>query len=69
MMLPGCALLPGGGPAPLDTYELTSPPSETRHAKSRTQVLIAEPSALKALDGQNIVVKSGPGVIQFLKGA
>ena len=33
------------------------------------QVLIAEPSALKALDGQNIVIKPAPGVIQYLKGA
>ena len=37
--------------------------------RSRTQVLIAEPSALKALDGQNIVIKPAPGVIQYLKGA
>ncbi|BCH32412.1 ABC transporter [Mesorhizobium sp. L-8-10] len=69
MLLPGCALLPGGGPAPLDTYELTSPSAEAHHAKRRTQVLIAEPSALKAIDGQNIVIRSGPGVIQYLKGA
>jgi cholesterol transport system auxiliary component len=33
------------------------------------QVLIAEPSALKALDGQNIVIKPAPGVIQYLEGA
>ena len=32
-------------------------------------MLIAEPSALKALDGQNIVIKPAPGVIQYLKGA
>ena len=34
-----------------------------------SQILVAEPSALKALDGQNIVIKPSPGVIQFLKGA
>lgn len=33
------------------------------------QVLVAEPSALKAFDGENIVVKTGPGAIAFLKGA
>ena len=33
------------------------------------QILIAEPSALKALDGQNIVIKPSPGSIQYLKGA
>lgn len=69
ILLPGCAVLPGGGPAPLDTYELSAPAAEAAHGKRRTQVLITEPSALKALDGQNIVIKSGPGVIQFLKGA
>lgn len=31
--------------------------------------MIAEPSALKALDGENIVIKPAPGVIQYLKGA
>jgi cholesterol transport system auxiliary component len=67
--LSGCALLPGGGPAPLDTYELSAPASQTQKARNRTQILIAEPSALKALDGENIVIKPAPGVIQFLKGA
>jgi cholesterol transport system auxiliary component len=69
MLLQGCAVLPGGGPAPLDTYELSAPAPEAANGRRRTQVLINEPSALKALDGQNIVIKSGPGVIQFLKGA
>ncbi|NGN39588.1 ABC transporter [Mesorhizobium sp. CGMCC 1.15528] len=67
--LSGCALLPGGGPAPLDTYELSAPASQAQKTRNRTQILIAEPSALKALDGENIVIKPAPGVIQFLKGA
>ncbi|HWK67068.1 MAG TPA: ABC-type transport auxiliary lipoprotein family protein [Rhizobiaceae bacterium] len=67
-LLPGCALLPGGGPAPLDTYELSAPAAEAG-SRRRTQVLIAEPSALKALDGQNIVVRPAPNSIEFLKGA
>jgi cholesterol transport system auxiliary component len=65
----GCAALPGGGPAPLDTYELTAPDLPARSPRGRTQILIAEPSALKALDSANIVIKTGPGVIQYLKGA
>jgi cholesterol transport system auxiliary component len=69
LVLPGCAALPGGGPKPLDTYQLSAPSPETRHHRSRTQILIAEPSALKALDGENIVIQPAPGVIQFLKGA
>jgi cholesterol transport system auxiliary component len=68
LFLPGCALLGGGTPA-LDTYELSAPTPDGVPHRSRTQVLIAEPSALKALDGQNIVIKPAPGVIQYLKGA
>ena len=66
----GCAALPGGGPAPLDTYELTTPDlTVSGPANPRTQILIAEPSALKSLDGQDIVVKPAPASIQFLSGA
>ena len=66
--LAGCAALPGGGPAPLDTFELSAP-AVTAKSHSRRQILIAEPSALKALDGQNIVIKSSARSIQYLKGA
>jgi cholesterol transport system auxiliary component len=67
--LSGCALL-GGGSKPLDTYELTSPSvGERRGRSSYRQILIAEPSALKALDGENIVIAPSPGSIQYLKGA
>jgi cholesterol transport system auxiliary component len=64
----GCAALPGGGPAPLDTYELSAP-AVTAKGRDRRQILIAEPSALKALDGQNIVIKPSTRSIQYLKGA
>jgi cholesterol transport system auxiliary component len=67
LFLSGCAVL-GAGPAPLDTFELSAPQTESMR-RSRVQVLIAEPSALKALDGENIVIKPSPGVIQYLKGA
>ena len=69
LVLSGCALFPGGGPAPLDTYELSAPTPDTARSRRGTQVLIGEPSALKSLDGQNIVIVPSPGVIQFLKGA
>lgn len=68
-MLSGCAALPFGGPAPLDTYELSAPAPEQRPRSSRTQILIAEPTALKPFDGENIVVKPAPAVIEYLKGA
>ncbi|MER8387392.1 ABC-type transport auxiliary lipoprotein family protein [Mesorhizobium sp. M0166] len=68
LSLASCAALPGGGPAPLDTFELSAPSLEAR-AHSRRQILIAQPSALKALDSQNIVIKPSPRSIQYLKGA
>ena len=67
-LLAGCAAL-GGGPAPLDTYELTVPDVTERPARGRTQILVAEPSALKTLDSQNIVVATGPTSIEYLGGA
>jgi cholesterol transport system auxiliary component len=67
-MASGCALIGGGTPA-LDTYELSAPSAPKARGKSSSQILIAEPGALKALDGENIVIKTGPGSIQYLKGA
>jgi len=64
----GCAAL-GGSPPPLDTFELTAPDLDAARGRSRAQILVAEPAALKALDGENIVIKPQPGVIQYLKGA
>lgn len=68
-LMSACAALPGGGPAPLDTYELTAPSASSQKRSGGTQILIAEPSALKALDGQNIVIRPGDRSIQYLKGA
>jgi cholesterol transport system auxiliary component len=68
-LLSGCALFPGGAPAPLDTFELSAPQLQSKARRSRIQILVAEPSALKALDGQNIVIKPSPAVIQYLSGA
>ena len=66
---PGCAVL-GGGAQPLDTYELTAPTADISGPRRRwMQILVAEPTAIKVLDGQNIVVKPGPRVVQFLEGA
>lgn len=54
----------------LDTFDLSSAsPSVTSPRKQGRQILIAAPSALKALDGENVVVRSGPNSISFLKGA
>lgn len=70
MLLAGCAALPGMSPRPLDTYELTAPSVTTTGKKlSRRQLLIAEPAALKALDGENIVIRESATSIQYLAGA
>lgn len=69
-LLAACAAVPGLGPGALDTYYLTvTPPATQGRRLVRTQVLIAEPSAIKALDGQNIVIKPSAGVIEYLSGA
>lgn len=71
LLLPGCAALPGGGPAPLDTYDLTSRSAVEAQGprRARTQVLVAEPTALKVLDGVNVVIRPSAGAIEFLGGA
>ncbi|MCO6385586.1 ABC transporter [Aliihoeflea sp. 40Bstr573] len=67
--LSGCALL-GGGPAPLDTFELTTTATVAAGPqRGRTQILIAEPTALQSLDGQEIVIRTSPGSIEYLSGA
>jgi cholesterol transport system auxiliary component len=54
----------------LDTFDLSSPsPSVSSAKKQGRQILIAAPAALKALDGENVVVRSGPNSISYLKGA
>jgi len=68
LCLSGCAALPGGGPPPLDTFDLSAA-SISAHAHGRRQILIAEPAALKALDSQNIVIRTGSRSIEYLKGA
>ncbi len=68
-LLSGCAAL-GGGSKPLDTYQLSAPDAGTTgNRRARLQLLITEPTALKALDGQNIVIEPQTGVIEYLAGA
>ena len=68
LLLPGCAVL-GGGSKPLDTFELTAASPEPAPRTARRQVLVAEPTALKALDSESIVVKPTAKAIQYLGGA
>ncbi|MBO6636793.1 MAG: membrane integrity-associated transporter subunit PqiC [Roseitalea sp.] len=62
----GCAALGGTGEAP-DTFDLVAPRDVTAGPVRRgTQILIAEPGAVQALDSQNIVVETAPFAIQYL---
>ena len=67
LFLPGCALL-GGGSKPLDTYDLSAPQPEPGRRERRLQVLVANPTAIKAFDSQNNVIEPKPGRIEYLKG-
>lgn len=67
--LTACAALPGGASKPLDTFELTAPDVSSVRRRPRVQILVAEPSALKSLDGQNIVVKTSGTSLAYLDGA
>lgn len=69
VMLSSCALV-GGKPKPLDTFDLSAArPPESGPRTLRRQVLVAEPVALKALDGENIMLRPAPGEIAYLDGA
>ncbi len=64
LLLSGC----GTGPAP-DTYDLTAlSPAISAPARKR-QVLVTEPSAVKALNSEQIVVRLGASEIQYLSKA
>lgn len=65
LLLAGC-----GTTTPLDTFNLSAPQSDVSFASRKNiQLLVPTPSALKALDSENIVVSSAPGSIEYLKGA
>ncbi|WLS02461.1 ABC-type transport auxiliary lipoprotein family protein [Shinella oryzae] len=56
----------GGGAAKNDTFSLTSAaPIEGPSAKSR-QILVPQPTALKAIDSEQIVIRPSPSEIQYL---
>lgn len=59
-----------GTTTPLDTFNLSAPqPAVSNANRKNLQLLVPTPSALKALDSENIVVSSAPRSIEYLKGA
>ncbi|KAB0680843.1 ABC-type transport auxiliary lipoprotein family protein [Aureimonas leprariae] len=64
--LSGCAAL--GGTTPRDTYELSSPSTAaSAPARKRLQLLIPDPTAIKTLDSNQIVVKPTPYSVEALQ--
>jgi cholesterol transport system auxiliary component len=57
LALAGCSLFKGPPP---ETFELNAPESIPHGNATAAQILVPEPSALKALDSERIVVSSGP---------
>lgn len=69
LSLGSCALL-GKQEAARETYEISVSPSLSGTAGGTgAQLLIKVPNALKAIDSDRIVVKTGPNTITYLEGA
>ncbi len=70
VMLPllGAILAGCGGGAKNDTFDLSVSPAAVAQARSLKgrQLLVAEPTALKALDSENIVVRLSSSEVQYL---
>ncbi|MCE7028297.1 ABC-type transport auxiliary lipoprotein family protein [Jiella avicenniae] len=60
------ALLAGCSSVPPDTFEIASPTNVAVRSGSRAQLLIPEPTAIKTLDSDKIVVKTSPYAIEYL---
>ena len=70
VMLPllGAILAGCGGGAKNDTFDLSVSPAPVTQARSLKgrQLLVAEPTALKSLDSENIVVRLSNSEVQYL---
>jgi cholesterol transport system auxiliary component len=62
LALSGCGFLKG---APPETFDLTAPASIPAKGATAAQILIPEPSALKALDSERIVVTTGSKISYY----
>jgi len=69
LLLGSCALL-GGQQTARETYEISVPSSLSgTGGGTGAQLLIKVPNALKAINSDRIVVKTGPNAITYLEGA
>lgn len=56
----------GSAPAKNDTFNLSAVPAVEGPSARNRQILVPQPSALKALDGDQIVIRPSPSEIQYL---
>ncbi len=56
-------------PSEVPTYDLNAPQVQTRARHSSAQLVVAEPTALRALESDKVVVKLSNGQINYLDGA
>lgn len=59
----------GNAPAKNDTFALSSLTTVEGPSAKNRQILVPQPSALKALDSEQIVIRPSPSEIQYLAGA
>lgn len=64
LLLAGC----GGGPAPT-TYDLSAPRDFGRIGGGGGVLIVAQPTAVQALDSDRLIVKDSSGALSFLGGA
>lgn len=62
LVLSGCSFFRGPPP---ETFDLTAPESIPAKGATAAQILIPEPSALKALDSERIVVSTGSRISYY----
>lgn len=65
VLLGGCI----GGGAKKDTYSLSASPEVTGPGAKNRQILVTEPTALKALDSEQVVIRLSGVEIQYLSEA
>ena len=68
LALSGCNLLRGPD-APRETYDIIAPANAAPAAATRAQILVKEPTALRAYDTDRIVLKPSPRVITYIQEA
>ena len=61
--------LAGCGGSPPATFDLTAPVAGIGGRAARGQIVVTEPNAISPVDGDRIVVRTGPEAVAFLSGA